>query len=93
MLVITQAITRCYTLLHGKLGILTRWQVNYLNQEIDKFNSNHPLRGHAAIIDPSDDIQANLVFGHFSKKSLSVNLCLLLHAVTRCYTRHLSTKS
>ena len=93
MLVITQIITYYYTLLHGKLGILTRWQVNYLNQEIDKFNSNHPLRGHAAVIDPSDDIQASLVFGHFSKKSLSVNLCLLLHAVTRCYTRHLSTKS
>ena len=86
MLVITQVITHYYTLLYGKLGILTRWQVNYLNQEIDKFNSNHPLRDHAAVIDPSDDIQASLVFGHFFEKSLSVNLCLLLHTVTRCYT-------
>ncbi len=46
-----------------------------LNQEIEKFNSKHLLRGHAAIIDPSDDIQASLVFGHFFEKSLSVNLC------------------
>ncbi len=86
MLVITQIIPHYYTLLHGKLGILTRWQVTYLNQEIDKFNSKHPLRGHAAIIDPSNDIQASLVFGPFFEKSLSVNLCLLLQTVTRCYT-------
>ena len=86
MLIITQVITRFYTLLHGKLGISTRWQVNFLNQEIDKFNSKHPLRGHAAVIHPSDDIQASLVFGHFFEKSLSVNLCLLLHTVTHCYT-------
>jgi hypothetical protein len=34
MLVITKVITHCYTPLHRKLGILTRWQVKYLNQEI-----------------------------------------------------------
>jgi len=83
MLVITQVITHYYTLLHGKLGILTRWQVNYLNQEIDKFNSKHPLRGHAAVIDPSDDIQASLVFGHFSKK---IAKCESLFVITHCYT-------
>ena len=34
-----------------------------------------PERGHAAVIDPFDAIQASLVFGHFFEKSLSVNLC------------------
>ncbi len=93
MLVIIHVITHCYTPLHRKLGILTRWQVKYLNQEIEKLNSKHPQRGHAAVIDPSDDIQASLVLGHFFEKSLSVNLCLILHTVTHCYTVHLRTKS
>ncbi len=78
-----QVITHCYTPLHRKLGILTPcgWQVKYLNQEIEEFKSKHTLRGHAAVIDPSYDIQARLVFGHFFEKSPSVNLCWLLHTL------------
>ncbi len=73
----------CYTPLHRKLGILTRWQVKYLNQEIEQFNSKHPLRGHAAVMDPSNDIQANLVFSHFFEK---IAKCEFLLIITHCYT-------
>ena len=51
-------------------------QVTFLNEEIRKLPTGHPLRQHPTIVDPSNEIQANFVICYFSKNRVSKLSCL-----------------
>ncbi len=60
--------------------------MTYLNKEIAKLPSKHPLRGHATIVDTSNDIQASLMQDHYPQKLLSMKIHFVLHIVTHFST-------